>query len=316
MKQFTWDKFILEKSNDEKWIKLCQLNKLEGYLYYNKRHLISKKYIQLFSNTWRSQWAYNELYLNELSNLALEFKKIDINPILLKGISLLEDHFSDKGSRFMSDIDLLVKNKEMHKIFFILQNNGYKSLKDNKWDCNNFKHIMIKIKEGKQIVIELHTRLFYHVINPPIPQIINHSLAPYRQLNIEWTFIHLVGHGAFQHTLIKFFWIIDVYHHLKKYSDHADWNEIYKLACIFRLKKSVCIFFYIIEKYFNFKIPITAIKLFSYREKFYYSWLLSKKSLLSGKQFGIRYYLLKHLTKDSLVEAFKYDLKWFLRFFK
>jgi hypothetical protein len=62
-----------------------------------------------------SNLAQNMLLYDELSKILRTFKKADIDTIVLKGAFLAEEIYRNIGLRPMSDIDLLIKEKDLHK---------------------------------------------------------------------------------------------------------------------------------------------------------------------------------------------------------
>jgi hypothetical protein len=63
-----------------------------------------------------SNLAQNMLFYNELSKILMAFKGADIDTIVLKGAFLAEKIYKNIGLRPMSDIDLLVKEKDLQKV--------------------------------------------------------------------------------------------------------------------------------------------------------------------------------------------------------
>jgi len=60
--------------------------------------------------------ARNMLFYNELNKVLKAFKKANIDVIVLKGAFLAEEIYKNIGLRPMSDIDLLVKEKDLQKV--------------------------------------------------------------------------------------------------------------------------------------------------------------------------------------------------------
>ncbi|NQU98786.1 nucleotidyltransferase family protein [Candidatus Woesearchaeota archaeon] len=112
----------------------------------------------------------NLVLLSETKELCKKLKEKKIDFILLKGLSIIKQAKENESSRFMVDIDLLVKKKELEKITSALKD--YNIIKTNKNYWRNWKKyyghhepVLVKSKNNQKILLEIHTNIVPN-INP------------------------------------------------------------------------------------------------------------------------------------------------------
>lgn len=279
-------------------------HKLGGYLH--------KYYPSLSSPndkiSWKKNWLINNLYLSELSDLSPQFKNENISIILLKGIYLIQSLYKDAGSRFLSDIDILVDTHDLDKVEKILLQNNFSKIKTQAWFADEFKSLYTKNKGDLEITLEVHTRLFWNAERKLKTQSINDS--DYLALTNEENFIHLCGHYAFAHTFTKLYWLIDLFEYYKKYGETLDWNYIKEYSKIDSKFISIRQCLYILFKHSSHEFSDRLIDTFGLNDKSIWSKLLSKELLTSDQHTGTSFLILKQLSKDKLKDAIKYNLGW------
>lgn len=77
---------------------------------------VPSKVMEFLENTYYSNLARNMILYDELSRILAAFKKIDIDTIVMKGAFLAEKVYKNIGLRSMSDIDLLIRGKDLQKV--------------------------------------------------------------------------------------------------------------------------------------------------------------------------------------------------------
>ena len=281
---------------------LIQENKLEGLFFKYYPHLLDQTLITQFKTRWKQQWMINFLYLEELTALLQLCKQHKINPIVLKGAALLSDIYFDYGSRHLSDIDLLVNHADWPSLKQILQQFDYHQVKEDKWEGNEHKFSVSKLKRGTELVIEVHSQLFYHCTLPPMTTFTIDNIP---RLNHEWFLLHMCGHYAFQHTFLKLYWAFDLHLFIIKYQAEINWQLLRTLAEQTQLTRALSACCYLLRTYFATPIPSSIVP-----PPCLLRLLISKKFLWEKKQNSLSYYLIKHLVKDSSLLALSYDLLW------
>jgi hypothetical protein len=232
-------------------------------------------------------------------------EKKNVTACVLKGIHLLEDLYSDLGSRFMSDIDLLIPLDKVDLFHSILIDNGYKLNPDYKFYGNNFKSDWSKLVGEVEVNIELHTNLFYHTQYNENWNFVNSKIKNFKKLLHEDCIIHLCGHLAFQHTFQKLHWLFDIHFYVEKFGDQIDWKLLKIKSEKLKLSRSVNMCLWLNLKYFKSTKYNLSLK------KEWWQLILTKDFLLNPEKNKIQYFIIKHATKDRLLDAFYYDLTWF-----
>lgn len=277
-------------------------------------HFLIEEFQKKIRHQYQKQWIHNHILLEEISLISHGLLELQINATMLKGIHLLFDLYPDIGSRFMSDIDLLIDSNDMSKWSNLLTSLNYRPILQKTFYANNFKAEWTKKVGEIEVNIELHTRLFFHLKSEDW-RIEKSSFNNIYQLKKEDLFLHLCGHLALQHTFIKLYWLFDIYFLLKKYQQTLDWNYILNKSHKAHLFKSVQMTLWVLSKYFNLKIDENVSSYFKINYDNYWKKILTLNFLLRPYDNKLHYYLLKHATKDRLLEAFRYDLSWIFHSF-
>lgn len=86
---------------------------------------IPNNYRQVLRNFYLSNIQRNEILLQEYADLCSIFNDCNVQVAPLKGIYLLQNLYSDLGSRLLGDIDLLVHYQDENEINRIMLDLGY-----------------------------------------------------------------------------------------------------------------------------------------------------------------------------------------------
>lgn len=282
--------------------KIALEHHIEGIIYHQFKNNNPK-----FQDQYKKQWVHNQILQDELHSISLKLQGTPLTATLLKGAHLLQDLYPDLGSRFLSDIDLLIEEKDYLYWEKTLQDFGYKHLSLATFSGNNYKFQWSKFREDIEINIELHTKLFFH-LKKENWILKSSALLPFTKLSLEDTLIHLCGHLAFQHSFLKLYWLFDIYFYIDKFGDQINWDEVVYKSKNAHLYQSVLMCLWCMEKYFYLspKIALT----FNTAGPKWWQKFLTINFLLNPDKNKIDYFLIKHATKDYLWEAIWYDLIW------
>lgn len=254
-----------------------------------------------FKSIWKRQWFHNDLLKSEFERLGPIFKEKSIRPVVVKGVALLYGPYSDMGSRNMSDCDLLVSPSEFLDVCDLLVCEGYQIMKTSKWFANDFKCELSKVVNGREINFEIHSKLLFHhdYENWNKTKLTEH----YDTLGNEDHLIYMCAHLAFSHSFLKLYWLFDIY--LIALRENLTYEKLKKRAMELRVLNSLKMCFFCLNKFFFIEKVLTPSSKI-------YDRLFTLEFLWSAKQSGLSYFLIKHLSKDSLLMSFKYDVFWFL----
>ena len=151
------------------WNYILECSERQGIsplFYWNLKKINNSKYVppevmKSLEKMYYSNLARNMLLYDELSKILTAFKKVGIDTIVLKGAFLAEEIYKNIGLRPMSDIDLLIKEKDLQKAKNELTKLMYFASIYFQRNCmNNFKRYYIMnyrfVHKNKKIDIDLH----------------------------------------------------------------------------------------------------------------------------------------------------------------
>lgn len=250
------------------------------------------------SPEWRQQYYRNSVQQQLITELAKD-THLKNKFVVLKGMSFSDyGIYQNLGERLTSDIDLLVD--DLNIFSNALEKIHFKLVSNHKWRGNDYKKIYAKMISGVEVIVELHTRIFYHVKTDSLK--IQPSLHGYNILKIEDLLLHLVGHLGFQHTFLKLHWLLDIQLLLNQYGETLDWKRFEALLEDYQLKNSwkfTCLFLNLV---FHDIKP----------QSFLLNYLVSSKFILFPEKEKFRYYILKNLLKDKFSTSYTYTFWWVL----
>lgn len=292
--------------SDPHFENLLNEHHLSGLFYKNFQFAQGKK-------RYKQQWLHNQMLMSVLNELDQKLGEEKINLIILKGAHLLLDLYPDFGSRFLSDIDILINVEDLPILQNILSEKGFSPILDETFYGNKFKKEWCKKIKEVEINIELHTKLFFNSKKENW----NTSLTPFKnilKLNLEDLFIHLCGHLAFQHTFIKLYWLYDIYFLYQEKKHEIDWAKVQTKSRALHLHRSVQMCLWLIKKHFDAPFSQELCEQFFLDKKFVWQFFLSVSFLKNPYNNKFFYYYLKHATKDHFLESCFYDLSWFYHY--
>lgn len=258
---------------------------------------------------YKKQWIHNQVILEELEHINLLAKKFNITATILKGAHLLLDLYTDLGSRFLSDIDILIPVNTIEQWELLLEKLGYKVLFQKTFHGNNFKQEWCKTIGEIEINIEVHTKLFFHLKKENWLLSSTH-FSNLTKLSTEDLFLHLCGHLAFQHTFLKLYWVFDIYFYYKQYFKDFNWDLLKAKSKSLGLFRSVQMCLWILNEHFGEKIDIKIIRIFEIDRNMWWKKILTVDFLIEPLANKNIYFILKHATKDHLTTALRYDISW------
>lgn len=283
------------------FIEQCHRHQISGLLYYHYEEFRTN---DNFKKSWINQWARNEKLISELEALRAVVPH-PINLVVIKGISHLGTIYQDLGSRFMSDVDLLVDKKDLVAVEAALAQLGFIKLFTSKWKANSHKSEWSIFRDEMEITIELHTNLFYHnSFKLSDTTFENSHIQGYKKLSFDLELLYLSYHYAYQHNFLRLYWAFDIYLLFEKKQDTINWNKLLQLSQELKVKKSFLLTVSTIDRFF----PLTYKPLKDYATRG--SEMIDADFLWSDDMKSKKYMLIKHLTKDSFLTAFEYDFLW------
>ncbi|MFA6236651.1 MAG: nucleotidyltransferase family protein [Bacteriovorax sp.] len=262
---------------------------------------------------YKKQWIHNHVLLNVIEEISTHAAIFKTSATLLKGADLLLDIYTDVGSRFLSDIDLLIPAEDSAKWENLLSKLGFEPTRLQSFYGNRFKKEWIKKIGEVEVNIELHTSLFFH-LKKENWQTTGTPYLNLTRLKNEDMLIHLCGHVACQHSFLCLYWIFDIYFFYQKHFHELDWNLLKSKSIEHNLFTSVQMCLWILSQHFGVRLESEIERLFEINKKKWWMNLLTISFLLNPMEKKYKYYLVKQATKDQITSALRYDLSWFFHY--
>jgi len=255
-----WDEFVaLSKSH-----KLSNL--LLGFLVRNDLiDFVPSNQIKELREKNRQNAIQNIYLLQEAEIILKQFRVSDIEVIGLKGVYLLDNIYEDISMRSMSDLDLMLKKKDIPEAIEIIKKLGYKpstyfDIRDKNIDI---KHVPPMIKNNN-LYLEIHWTLLEE--NEPFTIDIDGLWAravPAKiagvdafALSLEDLILHLCLHLTYQHHLQNGLrGLYDIALVLEQRQSEIDWNVFVDRAKEWHAERVVALTFHLLEDLLEVEIP-------------------------------------------------------------
>ncbi|OQA02323.1 MAG: hypothetical protein BWY70_00046 [Bacteroidetes bacterium ADurb.Bin408] len=264
--QVDWSFFVqfsVSQGTAPFFYKIIKEHHLETLVPESVFNAVQGSYYHVLSKNVRAQ--------EELKKILKIFNDASIKTLLIKGMASAEYIYGDPGLRPMSDIDLLVENKQLLTAEQLLFDMGfvntepYKSYKLR--TLNIYNHL--NAFQNSRVKIELHHDLSssHHIIRFPTEkvwdgaQIVNFGDENTHILKDEWNLIylsiHLVSHFIKKNIRLNNF--VDIAELIKVKQDKIDWSFIAEQCKIYNIRLPVFRAFSISRTYFHAPVPNEVI---------------------------------------------------------
>ncbi len=160
---------ILNNVLDWNYIVDCSIKQgISPLFYWNLKKVnnvkdVPSEIMKNLEKIYYSNLARNMLFYDELSKILTAFEKAGIDTIVLKGAFLAEEIYKNIGLRPMSDIDLLIKEKDLQKakkelteLMYFAPARIFPTKLHEQFQIAQSNELPPFIHETKKIVIEIH----------------------------------------------------------------------------------------------------------------------------------------------------------------
>lgn len=259
----------------------------------NKKILENKK----INQEYRANLYKNIILLNLKKELELLLNKNKLNYLFYKGAFTAENIYTNIAQRFLSDIDLLIDEKQLSRVKSLIDNNfkitKYKKDKSFYKDKYRFyeNEFLIEYK-GHELSLDLHIAFIQKAkFNIDYSIIFNSNRIEHHLIAL----IIQVSNDYFINVEKK---ILDIYLIIKK--ENINWNYLLKLINLFKINKISYLTFYILINELDLKnIPIASIKLKKHEK-------LILNNMILTKTFRINQIFLFYYTFDEIKDYKKF----------
>ncbi|MDO9530041.1 MAG: nucleotidyltransferase family protein [Syntrophales bacterium] len=234
----------------------------------------------------------NALIFEELKKVLGLFNQRELQVIVMKGAALAETVYGNPALRSMSDVDLLVKNEDLHRVDELLKKLGY-SPADRSVDDVDFTSTYLTTLDYRNPAKNAPSfHVHWHFVNSTIP---NESYIGYIKMDDIWRdavratiadtetwvmsphhlIIHLSEHALrVTHSLSKLSYFCDIDRVINYYGKGLDWDILVRDTIKFNLNKMVYTTLYFSAYFVKANVPEDVLlklkpKRFSIPEKIF-----------------------------------------------
>ena len=268
IRNIDWNVF-LEKARNEGisplvFSRLPELAKHYDIPEYVREELKKDYYLSAIKNT---------LIFEELKKVLGLFNHSKLQVIVMKGAALAETVYGNPALRPMSDVDLLVKNEDLHQIDVLLKKLGY-SPADRSVDDVDFTSTYLTTLDYRNPLKNAPSfHVHWHFVNSTIP---NESYINHIKMDNIWhdavktniadtetwvmaphhLIIHLSEHALrVTHSLNKLSYFCDIDRAINYYGKSLDWDLLVRDTIRFNLNRMVYTTLYFSAYFIKAKVP-------------------------------------------------------------
>ncbi len=227
-----------------KWQRLLPLDFIDGSslrmlpLLHDRlrRHSPNSPDLPRIAGIARFFWVRSQMLHRDTIELAQLFQRAGIDTILLKGAALCAT-VSKIGLRPMSDIDLVVRQRDIDRALDLLAGEGWTPRFRTHESMRYVSHAT-HLTDGKNRDLDLHWSLFHDRYLTPaeVDVLWNASVpaevggVPTRVLCPADQLVHTCEHGARYDATPPFRWLADALQIVRGYGDAIDWQRCADIA--------------------------------------------------------------------------------------
>ncbi len=263
--------------------------------------------ISALEKEWNLHRWTNILLLESLEKLERDLSEQGIGVCRLKGASLLPRIYQDLGERVLSDLDIFVPPGHAQRIENYLQDHNFIHQPVMEFEGSaNRKNWSKSHPTGLEISFDVHTETHWRMPQEFYSRVVRDGLGFFR-LDESAELLHLIVNWVEQDTCVSFNKMWDIFLVLR--SSTLNWSDWFAWAQRLGHERSIRIVQVILRRFFDFQwgLPNSpgAFPGLKIAEA-----ILDVDFLTNPQRSPIKYYALKHLTKD-MRRAILYDWLWF-----
>ena len=294
---------LTKKLNFSYILKLARHHSIETLLYYRLKDFsldINKELSKYYYGTA----AKNLLIYNELKKIIKIFNENKIGFLVVKGAYLAINVYKNISLRQMSDIDILIKEKDKKKIRGILKD--YKLISDKNYEIAAQEFQYIKKINDFNLLIEISWDV-KHLSTKDYSLFENANLIKYqgfsfKNLKDEDSLIYLIAHLREHHDYSSLHWLADLDWLINV--SKIDYDFLIKEARKYNKLNELYFGLYLLKKIFNSIVKVKFNKLYFYILSLRYN----KGHLFNLKKFKFnweRKKIIDSFFKDNFLEGIK-----------
>lgn len=196
----------------------------------------------MLKGIYKQAWCKNQQLFFDVQPLLEMLETENLQPLLLKGIPLSILFYKDRGTRPMSDADVLVPYPQARK--------AIESLRENHWIPENEAFLEYNLRYGKSMMFrqhegfefDLHWYPFFESAHQRYQDIFFENSREFilggnsfRTLSAGDHLLHILVHGLKYNPEPPIRWIPDAHHILSEAKEEIDWERFLGLCEQFKV---------------------------------------------------------------------------------
>jgi hypothetical protein len=207
----------------------------------------------------------NLVLLHALKDVASALSEEGIGFVLLKGASLLGLLYPEIQLRPMTDVDLLIREKDWPKVRETLQSRGYRlpAAEAESWHAENWYHQLVESSGTPPTNLEFHWNLESVERSRIDPEELIHEAvpcdiegAPYLRLSNHHLLVHLAVHLAHHYQSPALIWVVDLRRLIER--GGLDWEKVERTAQSWGVENCLAYSLGYVERAFPGTLPAPA----------------------------------------------------------
>jgi hypothetical protein len=221
---------------------------------------VPPEWLQIFKAGYVTNAFNNHLAQTSVDAIGAIFSSERIPVIVMKGAALLRTLYDDQGLRILSDVDLLVDERDVERVHTLLQAQGLLSLSDRAEELGSRCHYSLLYcwQQPRTILVELHWAIFeryrpyifdldaVRAQARPLPGMPPNVFVMAPEHELAHLCLHLDRHAIAYRSLItrrdwcellvlphgsgRLVWLYDIALYLQRRSDRIDWDRFVDTA--------------------------------------------------------------------------------------
>lgn len=269
---------LVESLTPQDWQVLILAGRQHGVLpllHYRIRDMKQEKPLpepvrKILHSAYMNATARNMVMLHHAGTILKALKQRNLDVIPLKGLYLAEAVYPSIGLRTFSDLDLLVRRKDLDTALHALQAIGYQltTWYDPADDNHDLKHLPPLEKEDWP-VIELHWSILEE--DAPFPVDIDwiwQRAVPARiagvdvlAMDLHDLILHLAIHNTYQHRLkAGLRSLYDIALILHQNQDRVDWSSLAKKAAEWKMERVLWLTLRLVRDLLGADVPVVVLQ--------------------------------------------------------
>jgi len=207
----------------------------------------------------------NLVLLRALKDVSSALSEEGIGFVLLKGASLLGLLYPEIQLRPMTDVDLLIREKDWPKVRETLQSRGYRlpAVEAESWYAENWYHQLVESSGTPPTNLEFHWNLESVERSRIDPEELIHEAvpcdiegAPYLRLGDHHLLVHLAVHLAHHYQSPALIWVVDLRRLIGR--GGLDWEKVERTAQAWGVENCLAYSLGYVERAFPGTLPEPA----------------------------------------------------------